>query len=158
VTNQKPAFALALAAACALSGCATIVSGPRQTVKIDSIPQGATVTTAVQYGRGKKLALIKKHEEGVTPINVVITRKDGAVLLEKEGYKPVRVPLKRGSNPWVLGDVLMTSLISTSIDTSTGAAMEYDPDEYVVELVPDDEAAVVPAPAEAPPAPSVPQP
>ena len=35
---------------------------------------------------------------------------------------------------WVWGDIVLLSLISTSIDTSTGAAKEYDPGEYLVEM------------------------
>jgi hypothetical protein len=124
---------LVLAGSLLLSGCATLISGPRQAVKVDSVPQGARVFTAVQEG-GRQGALLKRKEVGVTPMTVTITRKDGVVELEKEGYQLTRVPMKRGMNPWFIGTLLFGSLVSTSVDTSTGAVNEYDPDEYRVEL------------------------
>lgn len=106
-----------------------------QSVKIDSVPQGATVYTGV-ISTGRMGGILKRKEVGVTPIVVSISRKDGAVDLEKDGYQLMQVPLKRGTNPWFFGNFLMTSSLSTSIDTSTGASNEYDPDEYMVALEP----------------------
>ncbi|MES2490160.1 MAG: PEGA domain-containing protein [Pseudomonadota bacterium] len=122
---------LVLASCCMLSACATIVDGTKQSIKIDSSPQGATVYTAVKDKNGN---LINKAAVGVTPLSVTIPRKDGAVILEKGGYAAIEVPLNRGMNGWVWGDILLTSPLSTSIDTSTGAAKEYDPEEYLVQL------------------------
>ncbi|HYC56340.1 MAG TPA: PEGA domain-containing protein [Candidatus Binatia bacterium] len=127
------------------SGCATIASGPMQTVQIDSNPQGANVYTAVKNSRGR---VLNRKEAGVTPTSVSITRKDGAVLLEKPGYHPAEVPLNRGVNPWIIGDILLTSLLSTLIDASTGAINQYDPDQYLVELHPEEPDAAVPVPQE----------
>jgi hypothetical protein len=58
------------------------------------------------------------------------------ILVEKDGFENAEVPLKRSMNNWVWGDIALTSLLSTSIDTSTGASNEFDPNEYVVELKP----------------------
>jgi hypothetical protein len=123
---------LALACSFLLSACATVISSPRQSVKIDSVPQGARVFTAVQK-RGRQGELRKRTEVGVTPMTVSIPRKDGVVELEKEGYQLTRVPMTREMNPWFVGS-LLTSAISSSVDLSTGAANEYDPSEYRVEL------------------------
>lgn len=129
----KRARMFAMMGSCLLSACATMMSGPRQSVKIDSVPQGARVFTAVAaYDRQGNL--LKRKEVGVTPMTVSITRKDGVVELEKEGYQLTRVPMRRGMNPWFLGNVVLTSMLSSSIDSSTGAINEYDPDEYLVEL------------------------
>lgn len=141
---------LVLAASCTLSACATIVSGTMQSVKIDSNPQGARVTTAVSTIVNNKRVYLKKKDAGVTPTTVSIARIDGAVLLEKDGYHFVDVPLRRTTNPWMIGDLLMMSLLSTSIDTSTGAAEQYDPDEYMVNLKPIPPRPEI-EPAEAPP-------
>lgn len=124
---------LVLAGCCMLSACATVVKGTTQSIKIDSNPQGATVYTAVKNKDGN---LIKNTAVGVTPLSVTIPRKDGAVVLKKDGYAPAEVPLTRGMNGWIWGDILLTSPLSTSIDTSTGAAKEYDPEEYMVQLQP----------------------
>lgn len=127
---------LAVATGLLVSGCASMISGVYQSVQVDSVPQGARVFTSVQDG-SRQPALLRRKEVGVTPMTVQITRKDGVVELEKEGYLPARVLLHRTMNPWFLGDVLMTSLLSSAIDSSTGAINEYDPDSYRVELVKD---------------------
>lgn len=143
--------ALALAAACLLSACATIMTSSSQQVKVDSNPQGAKVFTAVKSTKDGVDAIAKRSEVGVTPMTVIIARKDGAIFLEKEGYAPAEVPLERTMNPWVWGDIVLTSLLSTSIDTSTGAAKKYDPDEYLVELKPATAAAPPSSPPPSPP-------
>ncbi|MGH8518270.1 MAG: hypothetical protein ACREUE_12515 [Panacagrimonas sp.] len=121
-------------AAFVLTGCASI-QGTTQDVKVDSTPQGATVYVGV---RSKKTggAIAKKVRAGVTPATVNIPRKDGVILLEKAGYAPAEVPLKTKLNPWFWGDVALLSLLSTSIDTSTGAINKYDPDQFVIPLQP----------------------
>jgi hypothetical protein len=125
---------LALAGSALLSACATIVTGTTQIIKIDSNPQGAKVFTAEKITQNGATVYANRTEAGVTPATVAIPRKDGAVLLEKNGYEPIEVPLTRGMSGWVWGDIVMLSLLSTSIDTSTGAAKAYDPREYLVEL------------------------
>ena len=124
-------LSLALTIVLGLSSCASMQSGTTQLVKVNSVPEGATVYLLV---RSKKGEVANKLQMGVTPIELRVARKDGVVLLEKEGYKPVEVPLQRKMNPWVWGDIALTSPLSTSIDTSTGAAQEFDPNEYLVEL------------------------
>lgn len=128
---------LALAfAALALSGCASMKSGTTQQVKISSNPAGATVYTAMKTESNGQYTVTNKVAVGVTPLTVTLSRKHGAVMIEKEGYVPVDVALTTKMNPWVWGDILLTSPLSTSIDTSTGAAREYDPGEYLVDLKP----------------------
>ena len=128
---------LALAcAALALSGCASMKSGTTQQVKIASNPPGATVYTAMRTESNGQYSVTNKVAVGVTPLTVTLSRKHGAVMIEKDGYVPVDVALTTKMNPWVWGDILLTSPLSTSIDTSTGAAREYDPGEYVVDLKP----------------------
>ena len=61
---------LALAAASLLSGCATIVGSETQSVRIDSIPQGATFV--VQDETGRPVA------EGVTPKTVELAKSNGS--------------------------------------------------------------------------------
>ena len=126
-------FTQALAAAAitlALSGCASIQSGTSQNVKVSSNPAGATVYVALK----KDGVVTNKVAVGVTPLTVTLSRKHGAVSVEKEGYTPVEVSLTTRMNPWMWGNILLTSPLSTSIDTSTGASREYDPGEYMVDL------------------------
>jgi hypothetical protein len=128
---------LALAcAAVAFSGCASIQSGTTQQVKISSNPAGATVYVALKTVVNGLPTITNKVAVGVTPLTVTLSRKHGAVLVEKAGYVTEEVPLTTKMNPWVWGDILLTSPLSTSIDTSTGASKEYDPGEYVIDLKP----------------------
>ena len=114
------------------AGCASIQSGTTQTVKISSNPEGATVYVA----EIKDNSILNKVAVGVTPLSASIARKDGAIVLEKEGYESTSVDLKKELNPWFWGNVLLGSLLSSFIDTSTGAMHEYDPGEYMVDLKP----------------------
>jgi len=124
--------AFVLAAAVTLSGCASIQSGTTQQVKVSSNPAGATVYIAVK----KDGVVSNKVAVGVTPLTVTLSRKHGALFVEKEGYAPTEVALTTKMNPWMWGNILLTSPLSTSIDTSTGASREYDPGEYMVDLQP----------------------
>jgi hypothetical protein len=125
--------ALAVAAtAVALSACASIKSGTTQNVKVASNPAGATVYVAVK----KDGVVSNKVAVGVTPLTVTLSRKHGALFVEKEGYVATEVALTTKMNPWMWGNILLTSPLSTSIDTSTGASREYDPGEYMVDLQP----------------------
>jgi hypothetical protein len=133
-TMSKLHLLPALAGALMLSACATIVTGNKQSIKVDSNPQGAKVFVATVHMTDGKKSYGERSEIGVTPITVTVERKDGAILLEKAGFEPAEVPLHRSLNKWVWGDVALLSLLSTSVDTSTGASNEFDPGEYLVEM------------------------
>lgn len=132
----SPTLAIA-AAALALAGCGSIVSGTTQQVKVSTNPPGATVYSGRQIADLSGVAVMtNKVVVGVTPLTVILPRKDGALFVEKEGYLPAEVPLNTKMNPWMWGNILLTSPLSTSIDTSTGASREYDPGEYMIDLQP----------------------
>lgn len=114
-----------------ITGCGTIMEGSQQDVKIDSYPSGASIFKVTKDKEG----VINRAQIGITPATVSISRKDAVISLEKEGYQNAEVPLKSSMNNWMWGNILLTSPLSTSIDTSTGASREYDPGEYTVELV-----------------------
>jgi PEGA domain-containing protein len=116
-----------------LFGCATMADGPRQVLSVDSVPQGATVYVAKKDKQGN---IVRKVKVGVTPLEAEVARKDGVVILELEGYVTEEAPLVRGTNGTVVLDFLALSLLSTSVDLSTGAWYEYDPGKYLVEMKP----------------------
>lgn len=130
-------FALKLIAAAAgailVTGCASMMSGTTQEIQVNSNPVGATVYVGSVAKDG---SVINKVAVGVTPTKVRISRKDGAIVVEKAGYTGVNLPMTTKMNPWVWGDIALTSPLSTSIDTSTGAANQYDPGEYTIDLKP----------------------
>ena len=130
-------FALKLAAAAAgailVTGCSSMMSGTTQEIQVNSNPAGATVFLGSVAKDG---SVINKVAAGVTPLKVRISRKDGAIVVEKAGYTGVNLPMTTKMNPWMWGNIALTSPLSTSIDTSTGAANQYDPGEYTVDLKP----------------------
>src|SRR5687768_15559980 len=68
------------------SGCATIVSGPTQTIGVASIPAGAHVS-------------INNELRGQTPlVTPVSRRRNHTVKIEKSGYQPVETTLTRHVN------------------------------------------------------------
>jgi len=124
---------LILAGAClSFIGCGTIMDGSQQDVKIDSYPSGANI---FKVTKDKEGGIVNRAQIGVTPATISISRKEAVILIEKEGFQSAEVPLKSSMNSWMWGNILLTSPLSTSIDTSTGASNEYDPGEYTVELI-----------------------
>jgi hypothetical protein len=119
------AHILALGAALAVSGCATIVSGGgKQQLTFNSEPPDATVTMA-----GRAL--------GKTPLTVTVDRaKNMALVVEKEGYKPFTTQLSTRLNSWFWGNILIGGLLGSTTDGVSGAINEYSPDQYFVTLVP----------------------
>jgi hypothetical protein len=115
-----------------VGGCASIMDGTKQQVKVDSNPKGAEIYTAVMDDG----TLSKLQKVGATPATVSLPRKDGVLVLKKEGYEDATVTPKKKMNGWVWGDIVLLSLLSTSIDTSTGASKEIDPHEFLVEMTP----------------------
>lgn len=122
-----------------VSGCASIVSGTTQRVTLDSDPQGATVVIGKEADSDSDEFIKDSYQAGVTPLTVELPRRGSTMVrISKEGYKTQTVDLERTMNPWVWGDIALTSPLSTSIDTSTGAANQYKPGEYMITLQPDD--------------------
>lgn len=132
----SPAIAAAVAALL-LSGCGSMMSGTTQQVKVDSNPPGATVYVGLKKTASDgQTSVTNKVAVGVTPLTVTLSRKHGALFVEKAGFVSTEVPLTTSMNPWMWGNVLLTSPLSTSIDTSTGASNQYDPGEYMIDLQP----------------------
>lgn len=129
----------AAAAALALSGCASIVSGTTQEIKISSNPAGAAVFVGHQRMENDVAVSYFNNtaQVGVTPMTVRVPRKNAVIELRHPGYQPTPVPLVITMNPWVWGDILLTSPLSTSIDSSTGAINQYDPGEYMIDMKPE---------------------
>jgi len=106
-----------LGLALALSGCATIISGSRQDVHINSYPKEARVA-------------INEIDMGPTPLQQKLKRnQEYTLLLELEGYEPYITTLKKKFNAWYLGNVLIGGLIGLVVDPITGAMYQLKPEE-----------------------------
>ena len=105
-----------------LTGCATIFSGTKEKVTIDSQPQGAEVRIDGEYA-------------GKTPITFLIERKtigQRFFTLTHEGYQSKRMRLDKGFNPVTL--INCTSWPSWLTDGLTGAMFTYSPNSYFIPL------------------------
>lgn len=103
------------------SSCATIFSGSRQTVKIQSVPPGADI-----YVEGEKV--------GKTPADVELKRgfSPESVVLKKEGFENKEVSMHTTLNPVAI--INLGSLLGWGIDAATGAMMKYEKKFYEVTL------------------------
>jgi hypothetical protein len=106
-----------------LSSCATIFSGTRQTVRIESYPPGASVE-------------IDGISHGTTPADVPMKKNlnQTSVVLNKDGYQT------KTFSPTATFDVV--SIINIFfwpgfiVDAVTGAIKKYDPLLYKINLEP----------------------
>ena len=105
-----------------VSGCATVIHGGTQDIRVTSNPTGAVVRVNLN------------NTATTTPGMITLNRKETAYVLtfEKQGYKSVEVPLKRSLGGWVFGNVLLGLygiLFGIVIDFSSGAAYKLTPAE-----------------------------
>lgn len=104
---------LVIAAACAATGCGTILHGPRQAVPVNSNPTGATVQTTPAAEGGTV----------TTPGTLDLERKHSYQLtFTSPGYTPATVNLHPNiGTGTVIADVLLTGLIGVIVDGATGS-------------------------------------
>ena len=96
---RRSAVSVLLAAGAFSSACATFVNGPTQRVAVVSDPPGAQV-----YVNGAPV--------DVTPAFVDVPRRDPdlELRLEKDGYEPTVLALKRWRSAWLAANVLFAGV------------------------------------------------
>ena len=107
----------------ALSACATVIHGTKQTVPIVSRPAGAEVT-------------VDGQPFGQTPVVASLSRKGGQLIrIELAGFQPFQLQLRRRVSPAVWWDVLfLYYVVPLPIDLGTGGLFEIKPDVVAVPL------------------------
>jgi hypothetical protein len=108
---------------CSLSSCATILTGTKDTIVINSIPEGAKV-----YKDGLVLC--------ETPCRTSVKRSvsDTDIELKLDGYKPSFFTLSKEFN--IVSVVNLTNPFGWGVDALSGAIMKYDRKSYEIELEP----------------------
>ena|SRR5207244_2236622 len=105
------------------SGCATLVSGTTDVVRIDSIPSDANVTLDGETYR--------------TPVTLTLSRlRPHYVTLQKDGYLAARRVISRVGNRATEGNLVVGGVLGILADQSSGAAFQLHPTELHVDLVP----------------------
>jgi hypothetical protein len=118
-TVKKSPILFAAAMAFALAGCATIVEGSKQTIRLDTKPSGAIC--AVQR-EGAHL-----HSEVETPAVLTIEkdRDPLVVTCRKEGFEDAVVHTDSSFQEWTLGNLVFGGIIGLGVDAASGALNEY---------------------------------
>lgn len=126
IPKQATLFRAAVAlAGCAAVGCATIISGKTQNLRVTSVPPGATV---VAEPGGYRVT---------TPAEITLRRKDAPYRLtfSLDGHEPYSVTISSGTNGWVWGNLILGGIIGIIVDSSTGAANKLEPGEVHANLI-----------------------
>ncbi len=122
---------IVLGLAAILIGCASIVSGTKQSVQLSSTPAAAKVKIERSVV-GQRISVW----EGSTPATVKLKRKfEYLVTISMEGYKTSEVALENGTNGWVWANLVSWGLIGIIVDFVNGSAKKLQPDEVNMQLV-----------------------
>ena len=117
-------YMLILVGVMSLSSCATIISGTKQAVTIQSSPPDALVK-------------VDGRPIGRTPLTTQLDKKDKQTLtVEKDNYKTFSTAMSTTLDPWFWGNILIGGLFGTTTDAATGAINRYEPSQYIVTLEP----------------------
>jgi hypothetical protein len=96
-----------------VSSCATVFTGSRQTVTIDSNVEGASVQVGgMNYGTTPTSVRLKKGFTGET------------IVVKKEGYKTAIIQPPTTFNP--VSIINLFNILFWAIDIATGAIMKYE--------------------------------
>ena len=113
--------------AVAVGGCASVISGGRQSVSVKSQPSDAKVT--VYNMNGAQTAV------GQSPVVFRLARSNGffakaeyRIVIEKQGYRTAEIQLEAKLNGWYFGNFFFPGLVGfVAIDPATGAMWALSP-------------------------------
>lgn len=127
---MKLVHILAVAAATALAGCATITRGTNTAWTVETTPGGAAVKTSNGFACD------------ATPCSFKMPRKsEFTVTITKPGFKTVTTnvvhKVSGGGGAGMAGNVLVGGLIGAGVDASSGAMLDLVPNPLKVTLEPE---------------------
>jgi hypothetical protein len=105
-----------------MTSCATIFTGTKQTVQINSTPSGAMV-------------LIDGIDHGTTPAAIKLRKNyyGQTITLKSDGYETKILQPKMEYN--VVSGFNLFNILGFGIDAATGALWKYAPTSYEIELI-----------------------
>ncbi|QNK62375.1 PEGA domain-containing protein [Pedobacter sp. PAMC26386] len=104
-----------------LSSCATIFTGTKQTVQINSEPPAAEIQ-------------VDGIKAGITPMAVPLKKgfTGQTISLKLDGYETKTFQPVTAFNPVAI--INLIGIIGWAVDAGTGAMMQYDPKVYDIKL------------------------
>ena len=115
ITRKILVFALMCISICLFSSCASILSGTKQTVDVNTQPTGARV-----FVNGE-------DQHVVTPATINVPRKKAITYsFQKQGYESGTVTEYGSFNPVVVGNIILGGIPGFLVDLGTGAWYKYD--------------------------------
>lgn len=106
-----------------LTGCATLLNGPRQDIPVTTSPKEAAVTA--------------EENSALTPTTFTLERnRDYLLTITKEGYETQKIKIVHVINAAAAGNLLTFGMIGVAIDTATGACWTLKPEEITITLRP----------------------
>lgn len=113
---------IVVAAAWSVCGCATVVNGTGQKVRVTSDPAGATIT-------------VDGTRSFTTPARVRLERRrDHTIVVAKDGYEIQTVKLTHVLSEVVVGNTLLGGPLGWAFDACAGTQYKLIPDPVHVEL------------------------
>lgn len=102
-----------------LTGCASIVSGTKQPVAVNTTPAG-DADCVLKNDKGS-------WEVSHTPGSVVVhrSRKPLDVTCQEKGYKTAEVEVKSKTKKMAMGNVVFGGVVGVGVDVANGAAFQY---------------------------------
>ncbi len=119
--NRLTAVGFTLASVLLNAGCASIVKGSTQTISISSNVDGAEV-----FLDGQRI--------GTTPFTGIVPKNKGFLMVQKSGFKTANVALSRSLEPIFWGNIITGGTLGSITDFASGAAYQYAPASYQVDL------------------------
>jgi hypothetical protein len=113
------AFAVAITAVY-VSGCASIVSGTSQEIKVVTNPPGANCAFERE---GSVIARVEQTPGGVT---IKKTKHDITLKCNKDGYQETTYLNHSGADGSTFGNMVLGGGIGWAIDSASGADNKYD--------------------------------
>lgn len=123
-------YALLVAAVFALNGCATIVSGPQQSIFIET-PHADGAECKLTDSKNGSWRLDS------TPGSVFVTKGNGPmnIVCSKKGYEKTVLQVEEGVSGATFGNIILGGGIGILVDAASGAAQKY-PDNVLLWMKP----------------------
>lgn len=106
----------------AVFGCATIITGTRQSILVESHPSGAKAAVDGYDTKTPGLLVLKKRNQPYI------------IRVSKRGYHGETVTIGSKLQPWFWGNILFGGFIGMIVDAATGAMWNLTPPSIMVSL------------------------